>query len=136
MTTTLAYGATTIALPVGLVRTDEYAYSPVRQTVTQTLDGVPWVDVSAAAAGEPITLAGGRSGAAIWGDMTRAAYAALRIVANLPGQVFTLTFNGVAYTVIWRHEEPPALDAKDLVDYADPGPDDLVIPTLKFTCVA
>lgn len=134
--TTLAFGATVITLPAGLLRTDAYGYSPVRQSVTATLDGVPWVDVSVAASGAPITLSGGRSGGNVYGDMTRGAFAALRALADLPGQVFTLTHNGAAYVVIWRHEEPPALDAKDLVDYADPGPDDLVIPTLKFTRVA
>lgn len=130
MSTILTDGTTTVTLTADLLRTDQHAWSPVRQAVTATLTGALWIDVSEMQAGEPITLSGSADNA---GAITRAQFAQLRALANMPGQVFTLTYQGAAYQVMWRHEEPPALDARDLIDYADPLPTDWVIPTLKFT---
>ncbi len=132
MTTTLTDGITTVTLTDDLLRTDEHAWSPVRQSVSTTLTGALFIDVSVMQAGEPITLAGGQD----YGHITRAAFATLRTLADLPGQVFTLTYRGVPHVVVWRHEDAPALDARDLIDYADPVESDWVIPTLKFTRIA
>lgn len=132
MTTTLSDGASiTLTLPDTLLRTDDLSWSPVRQSVTPTLDGGLWIDVSSLQAGEPMTLAGGRSGEEVWGEMTRAEYAALRVQANRPGHQFTLTWRGESIPVIWDHASG-ALSANEVVGYSDPGAADLVIPTLKF----
>ncbi|MDD3328300.1 MAG: hypothetical protein PHW25_14555 [Zoogloea sp.] len=134
--TTLANGQTVITLPADLLRTDAHGWSPVRQSVDYTLDGALWIDVSVAQAGEPITLSGGQSGELYWGAMTRAAYAQLRALADAPGQSYTLTHLGAAYQVVWRHHDAPALDAVDVIDYADPTAAELVLPTLKFTVIS
>lgn len=132
MTITLSDGAAvTLTLPDTLRRTDSYGWSPVRQSITPTLDGALWIDVSTLQAGEPITLAGGRNGPEIWGEMTRIAFAALRAQADRPGQAFVLTWQGEVIDVLWDHASG-ALSADDVVAYADPAADDLVIPTLKF----
>lgn len=136
MTTTLSNGAAVITLPTDLLRTDSHSWSPVRQAVDYTLDGALWVDVSVAQAGEPITLAGGQAGELHWGAMTRGAFAALRALADTPGQQHTLTYLGATYQVVWRHHDAPALDAVDVIDYADPTAAELVLPTLKFTVIA
>ncbi|MCA0187050.1 MAG: helix-turn-helix domain-containing protein [Proteobacteria bacterium] len=73
------------------------------------------------------------SGGFAWGVMTRGEYAALRAMADQAGQVFTLTYLGEAIQVIWRHDDAPALDAVDLIPFADPISTDPVVPTLKFT---
>lgn len=137
MTTTLSNATTTLVLPEDLLRTDEHSWSPIRQQISPTLTGALWIDVSQMAAGEPITLAAGidRDGYP-YALMTRADFAALRALADMPGEVFTLNYAGQAYQVIWRHEAPPALDARDLIDYPDPAPTDFVIPTLKFMVIA
>lgn len=133
---TLSNGTTTIALPDDLIWTDEHGYSPVRQSVTPTIGGALWIDVSVLSAGQPITLQAGRDDEGYpYALMTRAQFAQLRVWADQPGQVFTLTYNGNSYDVIWRHEAPPALDATDLIDYPDPEPTDFVIVTLRFTRV-
>jgi len=136
LSTTLTDGVSLLTLPDDLVRTDEHGFSPIRQAVTPTLTGALWIDVSVMQAGEPITLRGGQDGAIYFGDISRAAFAQLRAFADVPGQVFTLSFRGAAYQVVWRHDDPPALDAVDLIDYTDPASTDLVIPTLKFTRIA
>jgi hypothetical protein len=133
MSTTLTDGTTTVTLTADLLRTDEHAWSPVRQAVTATLTGALWIDVSEMQAGEPITLSGSADNA---GAITRTQFSQLRAMADMPGQVFTLTCQGAAHQVIWRHEDSPALDARDLIDYNDPLPTDWVIPTLKFTRIA
>lgn len=136
MTTTLSDGVTTLTLPPGLVRMDSHSWSPVRQSVSPTIEGALWIDVSTLQAGEPITLAGGMSGDLAWGVMSRGEYAALRAMADQGGQIFTLTYLGEVLQVIWRHEDAPALDAVDLTPFADPISTDPVVPTLKFTRIS
>jgi hypothetical protein len=136
MTTNLSDGTTTVTLPDDLVRTDEHSYSPVRQAVTQTLSGGIWVDVSVALAGEPITLVGGINGETYWGDVSRETYAQLRTFADVPGQEYMLIWRGQTYTVLFRHEDPPALDGTDLIDYNTSDPADRIIINLKFTRTA
>lgn len=133
MSTTLTDGVTTWALPDDLVRIDEHSHSPVRQTITPTLTGALWIDVSEMQGGEPITLRGVQAGDFYFGEITRSLFDQLRAAADVPGQIYTLTWRGTAYQVIWRHEDAPALDAEGVTDYYDPAPTDLVIPTLKFT---
>lgn len=132
MSATLSDGVTTITLPDSLLRIDEHSWSPVRQAVTPTIDGGLWIDVSVMQAGEPITLGGGFDGDTHWGVMTRADYALLRAWADRPGVEFVLTWLGTSINVVWRHDDAPALDARDVFDYADPLPTDWVVPTLKF----
>ena len=137
MTTTLSDGVTTVTLPDDMLMQDEHSWSPVQQTTSYTLTGALWVDTSVRQAGRPITLAGGRdSDGYVYGFMSRADFAAHRALADIPGKVFTLTWRGTAYQVIWRHDDPPALDARDIVDYTDPQPTGYVIPTYKFTVVS
>lgn len=137
MTTTITGGGTTVTLSEDLLQVEEHGWSPIRTSETQTLTGALWVDVSVVQAGQPLILAGGidRDGFP-YGLMTRAEFTTLRAMADTAGLECTLIHRGVTYQVIWRHAEPPALDARDLIDYADPLPTDWVIPTLKFTRIA
>ncbi|MBS0354017.1 MAG: hypothetical protein JSR83_08975 [Proteobacteria bacterium] len=129
---TLSDGVTTVILPNDLLRTDEYSWSPIRQSQSFTLGGALWVDESIALVGEPITLAAGDD----YGFMTRGEFSQLRALASQSEKTWTLTYRGIAYDVIWRHSDAPALSARDLIDYADPLPTDIVIPTLKFTRIS
>ena len=135
---TLSDGSTAITLTDDLLRTDEHGWSPVRQGVTPTLTGALVIDVSVLQAGEPITLAGARQGpdGLPYGLISRADFSRLRAMSAQPGKVWSLTLRGVTYQVVWRHEDPPALDAQDLIDYSDPEDSDWVIPVLKFTRVS
>jgi len=133
MTTTLTDGVVTVTLSDDLLRIDEHAWSPVRQSVSPTLTGALFIDVSVMQAGEPITLAGAADSS---GAITRAQFAQLRALADVAGKTYTLTYRGTAYEVVWRHEDAPALDARDLIDYADPIASDWVVPTLKFTRIS
>jgi hypothetical protein len=129
---TISNGIETLSLPDGLLRTDEHGWSPVAHAQSRTLGGSIWIDVSVAVSGEPITLEGGSSGDTVWGVMTRAEFAALRTFADVPGAEYTLTYRSVAMRVIWRHSDPPALAASDVIPYSNPSAIDYVIPVLKF----
>lgn len=125
--TTLTYGAITITLPDDLSWPDEYTWRAVAQSREHTLTGALVVESAVRQAGCPITLSGDDSGA--W--ITRAVLDALLAASYLPGQQFTLTLRGVAYTVMFDHEAG-AIDARPVWDVSDPTGSDFYVTTLRF----
>ena len=132
MAITLQKGADTIVLPPDLVWSDEFAWSPVAQNTERSVTGALLVDVSTRQDGMPITLTGTERHA--W--LLRPEVQALRAWVALPGQVFTLTINGQAFTVLFDHgtdEVSRAFVVAQLVDYSDPAPQDYYCSvTLRF----
>ena len=124
----------TLSLPPGLAWIDEWATDAVAQTMRRRLDGGVTLYPRGNIAGRPITL---QAGPDHW--LTRAQAEALLELAAAPGAVYTLTFplrlGAPSYSVAFRHHEPPALDLRALVDYADPRADDPVVGTLKLLTV-
>ena len=133
MSTTLTVGATTVTLHDDLQWTDEFEWQPVEQAVQRSLTGALLIDVRAKTLGRPITLAGADLKAA-W--MPRATIAQLYAWASVPDQAMTLSLRGVSYTVKWRHEQPPALTAVPVIDYADVDSADWYRATLKLMVTA
>ena len=132
MAITLQKGADTIVLPPDLVWSDEFAWSPVSQNTERSVTGALLVDVSTRQGGMPITLTGTERHA--W--LLRPEVQALRAWLALPEQVFTLTINGQAFTVLFDHgtdEVSRAFVVAQLVDYSDPAPQDYYCSvTLRF----
>ena len=116
MTILLAVGLLSVTLPPDLEWADEDQWSPVQQKVERTLTGALIVDTGALLSGRPISLRPVDQSAA-W--MTRTTLAQLQAWASVPGQQMTLTLRGVARAVVWRHQDPPALKAEPVVQYAD-----------------
>lgn len=119
MAITLQKGADTIVLPPDLLWEDEFAWSPVAQGTERSVTGALLIDVSARQDGMPITLTGTERHA--W--LLRPEVQALRAWLALPGQVFTLTINGEAFTVLFDHgtdETSRAFVVAPVVDYSDP----------------
>ncbi len=121
----------TVALPDGLVWTDEFAAQTVAQTVRRTLDGSVVVFYGQHSGGLPITLESEPDA----GWLTRTQVEALKLRADSPGGVFTLELRGQVFQVMFRHHEPPAFDAKPLVALAHPQPGDFYLATLKLMTV-
>jgi len=121
----------TVALPDGLVWTDEFATQAVAQTVRRTLDGSVVVFYGQNSGGLPITLESEPDA----GWLTRAQVEALSLLANSPGGTFTLELRGQVFQILFRHHEPPALEAKPLVALAHPQPGDFYLATLKLMTV-
>lgn len=116
----------TITLPDDLIWIDEYAHTPVKQTVSTAVDGSLIVEAAAQAKGRPITLAGGEDYA--WID--RATLEQLRAKQYQPGLVMTLTLRGTAYSVLFT--QPGGIEAAPVVDYNTPDDSDWYAVNLKF----
>lgn len=129
MSITLSDGTTTVSLPADLYWGDEHAWHPVLQSVERSLTGALIIDAATLQAGRPITLAPADETSA-WMPLTTLEQ--LRTWADVPLKQLTLTIRGVAHTVIWRHDDPPALSAEPLVQFNDTLPSDWYLATLKF----
>ena len=130
MSTTLSDGATTVTLPAGLAWTDEFEWSPVQQAVEPSITGALIIQIGTQQSGRPITLqASEKEG---WLNSPRTLVQQLHAWAKTPGQQLTLTRNGTAYTVIWRHHDAPPLVARPLGDIITDTPDHPHILTLKL----
>lgn len=121
----------TLVLPDGLVWQDEFAAQPVAQNVRRTLDGGMVVFYGELRAGQPITLASEPDA----GWLTRAQVEALALLAASPGGVYPLTLRNRTFQVMFRHQEPPALEARPLVPRANPQPGDFHLATIKLMTV-
>ena len=120
-----------LLLPDGLVWTDEFATQQVSQTVRRTLDGSVVVFYGELRAGLPITLESEPDA----GWLTRAQIEALALRASSPGGVYTLSLRDQTWTVMFRHQDAPAFEAKPLVSVANPQAGDFYIATLKLMTV-
>lgn len=120
-----------IELPTGLLWSDEFASARVTQTVHRTLDGSVVVFYGEVRAGLPITLESESNA----GWMTRTQVEALALRAASPGGVYTLTLRGQTLSVMFRHHDAPAFDARPLVPLANPQPGDFYLATLKLMTV-
>ena len=120
-----------IALPAGLLWSDEFAVTRVAQTVRRTLDGSVVVFYGELRAGLPITLESEPDA----GWLTRTQIEALALRASSPGGIYPLVLRGQTWTVMFRHQDAPAFEAKPLVSVANPQAGDFYIATLKLMTV-
>lgn len=121
----------TLILPDGLVWEDEFAAPPVAQNLRRTLDGGLVVFYGELRAGLPVTLASEPDA----GWLTRAQVEALALLAASPGGVWPLILRDRTFQVMFRHQEPPAFEARPLVNLATPQPSDFYLATLKLMTV-
>ena len=120
-----------LPLPTSLIWTDRDNWQPVAQTARPTLDGGLAVFHQPLVAGRPITLISTESSG--WVD--RQTLDALQALASIPGSLHTLTMGTQTFTVLWRHDDPPAIQAEPLVARINPGAGDWFRVTLKFTAL-
>lgn len=120
-----------ITLPAGLLWSDEFAAASVAQTVRRTLDGSVVVFYGEMRTGLPITLESEPDA----GWFTRTQVEAVALRAASPGGVYTLTLRGQTWTVMFRHQDAPAFEAKPLIPVASPQPGDFYLATLKLMTV-
>lgn len=125
---TLSVDSTSVTLPEELYWSDELSWSPVGQTVEISVEGAPMVDVAAQTAGRYITLE--PNGEDAW--ITREDLEQLTAWAAVPGLEMELTIRSVERTVIWRHQDKPAIDCRPLIHFTDTQPGDIYIAGLKL----
>lgn len=129
MSITLADTSTTITLNPDLLWGDELSWHPVEQSVERTVTGALVVDVNSRVGGRPITLSpeDDRSG---W--MARSVVDALRNWAAVPGKTLTLTLRGTPRTVMFRHHDGAAIEARPVIHYSDVESEDQYLCTLRL----
>lgn len=129
MAITLTDGTTTIVLRPDLYWSDENNWHPVEQTVQRTITGALILESSSRIKGRSITLQPEAENNA-W--MPWSTVQALKALSAVPGKVMTLTLRGVAYAVVFRHHESPALEATPLRHLEDVQDNDRYLVTMKF----
>jgi hypothetical protein len=130
MPITLTDGTTTVNLHPDLLWSDEHNWHPVAQTAQRGLSGSLIVQAAKMLKGRPITLETEDDDS---GAMTLAVVEQLRNWTAVEGQQLTITLRGVSRTVIFRHHDGPALEAKPWIHRADVASGDFYICVLRFT---
>jgi hypothetical protein len=115
-----------ITLPPDLIWVDEYAHTPVKQSVSVAVNGALIVEAAAQTKGRPITLQGGDEAA--WIDRTTLEL--LRVKQYQAGLIMALDHNGTSYSVLFV--QPGGIEAKPIIDYNVPVGEDWYSITLKF----
>lgn len=117
-----------VTITTGMVWEERYAYSPVQHNVRRTLGGVAVVEYGSLSGGAPITLASLED----QGWVTKEQLDALQILADDPGAVYTLGLGSDSYTVMFRHQDNPALEFSPLIPRTGPITGDYFVGRIKL----
>jgi hypothetical protein len=128
MNITLSDGTTSKTLDPQMIWNDRNSWSPVAMSVTKSLTGALIIQSAAQLTGRPITLKSDEGRGWMDGGVVRQ----LQTWANVAGQTLTLTIDGEARTVMFRHNEAPALTASPLFDWSDLDDTKDYYMTIKF----
>lgn len=120
-----------VTLTTGLVWADRESYSPVAQTAQRTLGGVAVITSAQLSEGTPITL----SSLQDQGWVLKTQLDAIKALADVAGGVYSLTIGSDTYQVMFRHEDPPAVEFGPLIPRTIPLDDDWFIGTIKLLTV-
>lgn len=120
-----------VPLSGSLQWTDKEAWQSVAQTTVRTLGGGLVIRTQALSAGRPVTLEATEE----TGWITRAQLNQVLSLANVPGAVYTLVVHSESFNVVFRHDEPPAVDFRPLQPRATPQAGDYYIGVMKFLTV-
>lgn len=120
-----------INLPPSLIWIDRNSWSPIQQTSERVLGGREVTEYAALIAGQPITLQGERT----QGWVNWALFLQLQSRAHVAGAVYDLQIGDNTWQVMFRHEDPPALDWEPIIKRLTPGNADVGLLTLKLKTV-
>lgn len=119
-----------ITLSHDLLWMDEHSWSPVIANQEYSVTGALIIETAVKLAGRPITLQAPDADMA-WHK--RSTVDLLTLWYATPGQQFLLTLDDTrSFTVVFRHQEPPAMEAKPVCGFATYDPDADWQVTLKF----
>lgn len=120
-----------ITLNNSMVWVERYASQKVVQTVKRTLGSVPVVYAGLMEKGTLITLRATEE----YGWIKKSVVSQLLAIAEVPGGVYILNFNGTQYSVVFRHHDSPAVDMEPLIPRTADGSDDYFIGEIKLLTV-
>jgi len=107
---------------------DKWTAQNVAQSVTETLGGGIIVYALSLPVGQHITLVADDE----WGWLRADIVEQIKELADDPGAVMALNINGVEYSVMFRHHEPPAFDVRPLIPRLAELADDYFTGTIKL----
>lgn len=120
-----------VTLPDNIVWEDKYKWSPIMQDVKTTLGGRPVVFSAELLAGRRISLVAYQD----MGWLTKAQVDAVIALANVAGAVYVFVIGAETYNVVFRHEEPPAVEFDPLIPRAVPIDGDYFVGRIKLLVV-
>lgn len=120
-----------VTLNENMAWAERFASHAVAQSTRITLGGRSVVYSLGLTKGQPITLVATEDTG--WIDYTTVQ--ALQAMADSPGAVYTLVYGTDSLSVIFRHQEPPALDLAPLVYRVAFDPTDYFIGQIKLQTV-
>lgn len=119
-----------VVLSPDMVWSDRYKHLPVGQTVKQTLAGTSVIFTSSISNGRVITLEARDD----MGWLTKQQVLDLTTLASSPGSVYTFDYHGEeTHQVVFRQNEPPAVEFQPLVD--GQGPSDYFTGIIKLLTI-
>ena len=127
-----------VELPPDLQWVDEFDTGSdlVGQDERITITGALVIQASAQQAGRHMTLEGRLDGNVAFATLTRTQVEALRALAAVPGEVYTVTLSdGRTFDATFRRDNGPAVKATPLKHIDPPLPDDLYTVTISLILV-
>jgi hypothetical protein len=114
-----------------MVWSDRDTVQKVRQQRLFTLGGNQLVYSGAITSGINITLEASTDTGWLTGDQV----ADVRALAEVPGATYALDYHGQTFTVIFRHDDPPAFEAQALVFRPNQEDTDYYTAVIKLVTV-
>jgi hypothetical protein len=111
-----------------MVWLDRDSWAPVIQTMKRTLGGKIVVNTDSLEKGRPITL----STLEDQGWLTYTQRNTVLQMAAIPGAVYALVIGSETFSVMFRHNEPPAVEFKPLIERAVPLAGDYFLGQIKL----
>lgn len=120
-----------VTLPDGIVWEDKYKWSHVVQDVQMTLGGRPVVYSGSLQAGRRISLVAYQD----QGWLTKEQVDQVMALAEVAGAQYALTIGAETFNVVFRHEEPPAVEFEPLIPRGIPVAGDFFVGRIKLLVV-
>jgi hypothetical protein len=120
-----------VTLNPNMVWADRYSYASVTQEVLTTLAGTMVVYPNTLTKGRPITLEARDD----QGWLTKQQVDSMQALADTQGGIYTLVIGAETFTVMFRHQDAPALMMEPLIPRAVPVAGDYFVGTIKLMTV-
>lgn len=120
-----------VTLNPSMIWQERFTSQTVQQSVRRTLGGLPVVFSGQLTKGEEITLVADSD----IGWLKKSVVDQLLTKAAVPGAQYVLGFNGQNINVIFRHNDPPAVDMTPIFPREAQGDDDYMRGSIKLLTV-
>lgn len=124
-----------ITLNRDMIWLERHQAQSVAQSVRRTVGGAPVIYSGALLAGQRITLSAGEPNGVLIGVLKKSVVDAVLALAAVAGSQHTLTIDDATYNVIFRHDEPPAVEMSPLVAKTSYGANDLMRGSIKLLTI-